>query len=72
MASDSRLLILEQVLTNPPSAMAAATDILMASIGGKERTVEGFRDIAGKAGLAIREVYLSEGTDVSVVECVKA
>ncbi|POR37888.1 Demethylsterigmatocystin 6-O-methyltransferase, partial [Tolypocladium paradoxum] len=37
MADDSRLLIVEQVMGNPPSPFAAANDVYISTIGGKER-----------------------------------
>ena len=69
MAKDSRLLIVEQVLREPLAAVPVANDIIMALIGGKERTEEGFRAIAGRAGLEIAGVHRSEGTEFAVVEC---
>ncbi|KAF5520983.1 Methyltransferase fsa4 [Colletotrichum aenigma] len=45
MAGDSRLLIAEQVLNDPPSAPAASLDLLMLTVGGKERTEEMWRDV---------------------------
>lgn len=72
MAADSRLLIVEQVLHDPPSAMGVAADIMMAMIGGKERTLDGFKAIASRAGLDIAEVHRSPGSDWAVVECQKA
>ena len=72
MATDSRLLIVEQVLSNPPSAFAAAVDISMLAIGGKERTIDGFKDITGRAGLKILQVYRNQGTDATLIECAKA
>lgn len=72
MATDSRLLIVEQVLSNPPSAFAAATDIAMLVIGGKERTIDGFNNIAARAGLKILQVHRNQGTDAALMECVKA
>lgn len=73
MSLGSRCLIVEQVLSNPPSAIAAASDLLMGMQGGKERTLEGFRDVASRAGLVLREVYPAGGkSDVAVIECVLA
>ncbi len=72
MASDSKLLIVEQVMSNPPSQFAIATDLVMLTIGGKERTLEGFQALTEAAGLRIENVYRNEGTDAAVVECVKA
>jgi hypothetical protein len=71
MAPDSRLLIVEQVMGNPPSAFVAAADLFMLGIGGKERTQEGFEDIFGRAGLKVLRVWRNVGTDVATVECGK-
>ncbi len=49
MAQDSRLLIVEQILSDPPSALGAAADMFMATIGGKERTLQNFHEIANAA-----------------------
>lgn len=73
MADDSKLLIVEQVMHNPPlSAFAAAANVLMGNIGGKERIEDEFRNITTEAGLRVVGVYRTEGTEVAVVECVKA
>lgn len=71
MAPDSRLLIVEQVMGTPPSPFAAMADFLMATIGGKERSLETFRAITSKARLMIEAVHRSPGSDVAVIECVK-
>jgi hypothetical protein len=54
---DSRILVAEQVITNPPPAYAAFKDYAMLAIGGKERTLEGFEEVADKAGLVVSGVY---------------
>ncbi|THC89803.1 hypothetical protein EYZ11_010742 [Aspergillus tanneri] len=72
MASDSRVLVVEQVLTYPPPPLACALDIIMASIGGKERTLEGFEEIFSRAGLQIAQVYPCPDSDFAVMECQKA
>ena len=72
MAADSRLLIVELILENPPTASGSATDIIMATIGGKERTLEGFRSIASEAGLRINKVYRGKPEDIAIIECTKA
>lgn len=72
MAPDSRLLIVEQVLGNPPSPFAAANDVWMATIGGKERPLESFDAIASRAGLKIAKVHPTPGSEVAVIECKKA
>ena len=68
MLPDSRLLVVEKVIGNPPSALDAASDLYMAVLGGKERTLEGFRAITGRAGLEVKGVYTNGA--ISVVECV--
>lgn len=72
MSPDSRCVIVEQVMGNPPSAMSAATDILMGVIGGKERTLGCWREVTAQAGLKIREVYYAKGSETAVIECVVA
>ncbi|KAK0620413.1 O-methyltransferase-domain-containing protein, partial [Immersiella caudata] len=54
---DSRILIAEQVIENPPAAYAAFKDYAMLAIGGKERTLEGFKGIAEAAGLEVSGVF---------------
>ena len=71
MADDSRVLIVEQALTNPPTARAATADVLMSTLGGKERTVEMFQVLAMQAGLTIVQVYPSPDSDYVVIECMK-
>lgn len=71
MAADSRLLIVEQVLDNPPNGHASALDVMMAVIGGKERTLEKFGEIAAQAGLRIVKSHETKGSDVAVIECAK-
>lgn len=68
MAADSRLLIVETLLGNPPSAMQTAMDLAMLSISGKERTRENFDDITGKAGLKITKICQIPGGS-AVIEC---
>ncbi|ODA80430.1 hypothetical protein RJ55_03388 [Drechmeria coniospora] len=71
MAKDSRLLIVDQVLTDPPQPLASAVDIVMATIGGKERDEDGFKAITSQAGLRIIKMHASPGSDVAVIECEK-
>ncbi|TPX08141.1 uncharacterized protein E0L32_010208 [Thyridium curvatum] len=70
MAADSRVLIKEQLLDDPPAPQSAASDINMLAIGGKERNLAGFESITSRAGLKIKEV-VREGT-FAILECVKA
>ncbi|KAF6832751.1 o-methyltransferase [Colletotrichum plurivorum] len=68
----ARVLIMEQIVSNPPSARSAAADMIMLNIGGKERTEDGFRKIAEAAGLKVVKFHRKESTEVGVVECVRA
>ncbi|KXX80342.1 (RS)-norcoclaurine 6-O-methyltransferase [Madurella mycetomatis] len=68
MAADSKLLIVETLMTNPPSPLQAAMDFMMLTLSGKERTLEGFKAITGRAGLKITKVSEIPGFN-AVVEC---
>ncbi|KAF4825812.1 Methyltransferase fsa4 [Colletotrichum siamense] len=68
----ARVLIMEQVVSDPPSVRSAAADMIMLNIGGKERTEEGFEKIAKASGLKIVRIHRKEGTEIGVVECAKA
>lgn len=68
MAADSRLLIVETLLGSPPSPLQAAMDLVMLTISGKERTLDGFREIAAQAGLRVTAVSEIPGGN-AVVEC---
>lgn len=72
MRPDSRCVIVEQVMGNPPSAMSAASDTFMGMMGGKERTLGCWRDVTSRAGLGIKEVYYVKGSEVAVIECAVA
>ncbi|OAA57124.1 O-methyltransferase, family 2 [Niveomyces insectorum RCEF 264] len=72
MASDSKLLIVEHVMSDPPSPFAASSDLYMACLSGKERTLKNFEAITSQAGLKIASVYRNPGVDAAIVECVKA
>ncbi|KAJ3529362.1 hypothetical protein NM208_g9793 [Fusarium decemcellulare] len=71
MAEDSRLLIVDQVVGNPPSQMAAHFDFVMMTIGGKERTAKDFERLTKEAGLRILTVHEKAGAPLAVVECMK-
>jgi hypothetical protein len=66
MAADSKLLIVETLLSNPPSALQASMDIMMLAIGGKERNLEGFKAICGQAGLKITKVVENPGSNAVI------
>lgn len=71
MAPDSRLLIVEQVIDNPPSPIAAHYDMVMLTIGGKERTADEFRSLAAQVGLRVARIHQKPRLPVAVVECVR-
>lgn len=68
MAADSRLLIVETLLGDAPSPLHVAMDFMMMTISGKERTLEDFGAIAGRAGLRVTNVARNPGGS-AVVEC---
>jgi hypothetical protein len=71
MAPDSRLLIVECIMTNPPTPMAAAVDLFMCITAGKERTMEMFERLTADAGLRITHVVPGKTSEMGVIECMK-
>ncbi|KAK0630493.1 O-methyltransferase [Bombardia bombarda] len=73
MAADSKLLLQEDVLDNPPNLWSASMDFLMLGFGGKQRTRETWDQLAGEAGLEIVGVSRGKGTweNQTVIELVK-
>ncbi|KAM0270457.1 hypothetical protein ACHAQH_009398 [Verticillium albo-atrum] len=74
MADDSKLLIAEYIMSNPPSKFAIWMDFIMCMSGGKERTKALWHEVTAQAGLKIVAFH---GLDTSpdghaVIECVKA
>lgn len=71
MVADSRLLIVETLLGDQPSAFQAAMDLSMLTISGKERTRADFEDITGQAALKITKIsQIPNGS--AVIECALA
>ncbi len=68
MLEDSRILISEQITENPPPVFSAFKDYTMLSLGGKERTLENFSNIAEAAGLRLAGVFPDRGTPHAVIE----
>jgi hypothetical protein len=58
-------------MTNPPTPLVAYTDYCMLNIGGKERTLKNFQDLAARAGLKVVKHWPSKTSAVGVVECEK-
>ncbi|KAF9880464.1 O-methyltransferase [Colletotrichum karsti] len=73
MANDSRLLIQEDVMGNPPHYTSTMLDFMMLTFGGKQRSLECWTDVLGRAGLEIRSVSRGQGPwrHLAVIECVK-
>jgi 2,7-dihydroxy-5-methyl-1-naphthoate 7-O-methyltransferase len=54
---DARLLLVEQVISEPPTAGEASFDLFMFTLGGgRQRTLDEFRALAESVGLAVRSV----------------
>lgn len=66
--ADARILVAEQVSTEPPAQYAAFKDFTMLAIGGKDRTLAGFERVAGEAGLEVEKVWWDKGTPHAVIE----
>jgi hypothetical protein len=71
MASDSRVLICEQIMSNPPTPLNAQTDLCMLGLGAKERTEKMFEQLVPSSDLRLVKIWKSKGTDVGVIECAK-
>ncbi|KAI0139647.1 S-adenosyl-L-methionine-dependent methyltransferase [Xylariaceae sp. FL1272] len=71
MAPDSRLLIVDLIMANPPSPLAAAVDLFMIITAGKERTNEMFQRVTADAGLRITRVIPGKTSEMGVIECMK-
>jgi hypothetical protein len=65
----ARVLIMDQVLSDPPTPGNAAADLIMFNIGGKERSPAMFDKIVGEAGMKVVKIHRRPGTEVGVVEC---
>jgi hypothetical protein len=72
MIPESRVLITEQFMSDPPVNFTAWNDLLMFNIGGKERTVENWRKLTSAAGLQAVKFWTTPGEVIGVIECVKA
>lgn len=73
MADDSKVLLEEDVMDNPPNPMAAMLDMVMLGFGGKQRTLETWEKVTSAAGLQITSVSRGKGPwrSLSVIECAK-
>ncbi|CRG87306.1 hypothetical protein PISL3812_04323 [Talaromyces islandicus] len=67
-APDSRVLISEQILRDPPTLRVAALDLFMMNFGGKRRSERLFREIAERAGWRVSRILRDGDLDSGVVE----
>jgi hypothetical protein len=65
----ARVLIMDQVMSDPPTVGNAAADMIMFNIGGKERSPDNFDRIVSEAGMKVVKIHRRPGTEVGVVEC---
>ncbi|KAI1779521.1 S-adenosyl-L-methionine-dependent methyltransferase [Hypoxylon cercidicola] len=68
----ARILINDQIMTDPPHRWVAAMDIIMLTWASKERSEQQFADIAQRAGLVLVKIHMADGATMGVVECKKA
>jgi hypothetical protein len=68
---DSKILIAEGLApsTPPLPVYAAFKDYSMMAIGGKERSLEGFKSVIEAAGLELSAVYKDRDTPQAIIEC---
>lgn len=70
MGAESRILIHESVMTNPPRTKTSVNELAMLNLGGKERTEEDWKALLDSVGLAIVGIWRKEkAADVAVMEC---
>ncbi len=72
MAPDSRLLVSDQVLVNPPPMSAAVFNLSIMNMAGTERTRDGFDALLASAGLRILDAWPDKNSHDVILECVKA
>ncbi|KXJ91696.1 S-adenosyl-L-methionine-dependent methyltransferase [Microdochium bolleyi] len=71
---ESRLLIQEDVMDDPPNPRMAAMDMIMLSLGGKQRSLDKWRQLARQAGLRVVQVHRDrsgKSESLCVIECVR-
>ncbi|KAI1802767.1 S-adenosyl-L-methionine-dependent methyltransferase [Daldinia bambusicola] len=67
----ARVLINEQIMTDPPHRFVASMDLLMLTMAARVRSEQQFEKLANQAGLILVKVHKPEGTTMGVVECRK-
>ncbi|KAF2087443.1 O-methyltransferase [Saccharata proteae CBS 121410] len=72
LAHHSRILICEQIVTNPPAPITAAADLMMVNLCAKERTLDEWDSLVQSAGLEIKKVWRGEeGSPAGILEVVR-
>ncbi|GME28674.1 O-methyltransferase [Neofusicoccum parvum] len=72
MAEHSRILIMDQILENPPSRVTAAMDIVMMTVGAGERDVKSWNELIEKVGgLEVVKFWRNPVSPMGVVEVKK-
>ncbi|KAK3328767.1 O-methyltransferase [Apodospora peruviana] len=73
MADDSKVLIMEDVIEDPPPEYVPFMDFVMLTFAGKQRTMSNWEKVISGAGLKISSISTAKGPwTISVMECVKA
>ncbi|KAL9601207.1 MAG: hypothetical protein Q9219_002707 [cf. Caloplaca sp. 3 TL-2023] len=69
----SRLLVHEWVLSDTGAALQGVVVdvVMMALLGGKERTETAWREVLGKAGLRVEKVWRGSGDSEALIEAVR-
>ncbi len=68
MSMMSGLLVVEMVVGDQPTRLQASMDMMMMAISGKERTLDEFKELLGRAGLVVIEAVPNIG-GATVIEC---
>lgn len=67
-SADSKVLVSEALLPEPPGIDIAAADIWMMNFGGKRRTESAYMQIASRAGLRVTGVFRHNASDSAILE----
>ncbi len=71
MAEDSRVLISDMLLENPPTLREAITAMSMVNVAGKERTHDEFENTLEGTGLKIIDIHRDPMSSDVILECAK-
>lgn len=72
MGPESRILLYERILPDPPFTHVAGSDLTMMNLASKERTQDDWNELLSSVGLVIVKIWRSnESPDLTVIECTK-